>query len=281
MLAPATILLLGLTLYPFLASFWYSFTDYSLLKPNDRDFVGLANYVRLLSGSEFWASFRTTATFCALAVGIETLIALGIALLLQAESRGSGLLRAIYMVPMAITPVAATFTFRLIYSPSLGVLNAFLERIGLPPQAWLSDPRMALPALVLVDVWQWTPFILLIIVGGLSVIPAEPLEAAAIDGASGWRLFWDITLPFLRPFLAIAVLFRFIDAFKTFDIIYVLTGGGPGTSTRTLNLFAFKQGIEFLEMGYASSIAILMLIVVTLATRIFVRATRLMTSGES
>lgn len=276
MLAPATVLLLALTLYPFLASVWYSLTDYSLLKPNDRDFVGLANYASLLRGDEFWTSLRITVLFCLLAVGIETMLGLGIALLLQAETRGAGLLRAMYMVPMAITPVAATFTFRLMYSPSLGVFNHFLERIGLPPQAWLADPVMALPALVLVDVWQWTPFILLIVVGGLSVIPSEPMEAAALDGASGWRLFRDITLPFLKPFLAIAILFRFIDAFKTFDIIYVLTGGGPGTATRTLNLFAFKQGIEFLEMGYAASIAVVMLIVVTAASRLFVRLTNLM-----
>lgn len=276
MLAPATILLVGLTLYPFLVSLWYSFTDFSLLEPRDRDFIGFANYADLLTGAEFWNSFRITAAFCLLAVSIETLIALGIALLLQAETRGTGMLRAIYMVPMAITPVAATFTFRLMYSPTLGVFNAILDRLGLPPQAWLSDPRMALPALVIVDVWQWTPFILLIVIGGLSVIPREPIEAAALDGASGWTLFRDITLPYLRPFLAIAILFRFIDAFKTFDIIYVLTGGGPGTSTRTLNLFAFKQGIEFLELGYAASIAIVMLILVTIAARVFVRLTHAM-----
>lgn len=280
MLAPATLLLLALTLYPFLTSLWYSFTDYSLLEPNDRDFVGLSNYASLLRGGEFWSSLRITALFCAMAVGIETLLGLGVALLLQAETRGGGLLRAVYMVPMAITPVAATFTFRLMYSPSLGVFNVFLERLGLPPQAWLADPTMALPALVLVDVWQWTPFILLIVIGGLSVIPSEPLEAAALDGATGWQLFRSITLPYLRPFLAIAVLFRFIDAFKTFDIIYVLTGGGPGTATRTLNLFAFKQGIEFLEMGYAASIAILMLIFVTVVSRLFVRMTRLLEPGE-
>ncbi|MFN8594191.1 MAG: sugar ABC transporter permease [Thermomicrobiales bacterium] len=279
MLTPATLLLLVLTLYPFLASFWYSLTDYSLLEPNDRDFIGLGNYASLLRGGEFWWSLRVTTLFCVMAVGVETLLALGIALLLQAET-GAGWLRAVYMIPMAITPVAATFTFRLMYSPSLGVINYALERLGLPPQAWLADPTMALPALVLVDVWQWTPFILLIVVGGLSVIPSEPLEAAALDGASGWRLFRDVTFPYLRPFLAIAVLFRFIDAFKTFDIIYVLTGGGPGTATRTLNLFAFKQGIEFLEMGYAASIAILMLVVVTIASRLFVRMTRLLEPGE-
>jgi multiple sugar transport system permease protein len=179
------------------------------------------------------------------------------------------------MIPMAITPVAATFTFRLMYSPSLGVFNHLLERVGLPPQTWLADPRLALPSLVVVDVWQWTPFILLIVVGGLSVQPQEPVEAAMLDGAAGWRLFRDITLPFLWPFLTIAILFRTIDAFKTFDIIYVLTGGGPGTSTRTLNLLAFKEGIEFLEMGYAAAISIVMLVIVLVFAQVFVRRTGL------
>lgn len=275
MLAPSTVVLLGLTLYPFLTSLWLSFTDYTLLEPNDRDFVGLANYRELVTSAEFWGAFRVTALFCFFAVGIETLLGLGVALLLQAEGRRVGWLRALYMVPMAITPVAATFTFRLMYSPSLGVFNHLLESVGLPPQTWLADPRLALPSLVLVDVWQWTPFVLLIVVGGLSVLPQEPFEAAMLDGASGWRLFRDLTLPFLWPFLTIAVLFRTIDAFKTFDIIYVLTGGGPGTSTRTLNLLAFKQGIEFLEMGEAAAVSILMLVAVILFAQVFVRRTGL------
>jgi multiple sugar transport system permease protein len=280
MLAPATVLLLALTLYPFLASAWLSLTDYSLLEPNDRDFIGLRNYAELLGSAEFWGAFRLTAVFCLFAVGIETLLGIGVALLLHAETRGVGWLRAVYMIPMAITPVAATFTFRLMYSPSLGVFNHFLERLGLPPQAWLADPRLALPALVMVDVWQWTPFVLLIVVGGLSVLPQEPFEAATLDGASGWRLFRDMTLPFIWPYLTVAILFRTIDAFKTFDIIYVLTGGGPGTSTRTLNLFAFKQGIEFLEMGFASSVAILMLLIVTVFAKVFVARTGLMRGQE-
>ncbi|MBA3415540.1 MAG: sugar ABC transporter permease [Chloroflexia bacterium] len=275
MLAPSTILLMALTLYPFLTSLWLSVTDYTLLAPNDREFIGLENYRELLASAEFWGALRLTAVFCLFAVGLETLIGVGVALMLHAETRRVGWLRAVYMVPMAITPVAATFTFRLMYSPSLGVFNHLLERVGLPPQTWLADPRLALPSLLLVDIWQWTPFILLIVVGGLSVLPQEPFEAAMLDGAAGWRLFRDITLPFLWPFLTIAILFRAIDAFKTFDIIYVLTGGGPGTSTRTLNLLAFKQGIEFLEMGYAAAISILMLVIVMVFAQIFVRRTGL------
>lgn len=176
MLAPATVLLLGLTLFPFLASLALSFTNYSLTTPDGTRVNWGYNYVRLLSNRDFWNAFRVTATFTIAAVTIETLLGLGIALLLHAETRGVGLLRTIYMLPMAITPVAATFTFRLMFSPSLGVFNYFLEQLGLPPQAYLADPNQALASLILVDAWQWTPFVLLILVGGLAALPLEPFE---------------------------------------------------------------------------------------------------------
>jgi multiple sugar transport system permease protein len=275
MLAPATLLLLGLTLFPFASSLFLSFTDYSLQSSDGYDWIGTGNYADLLTGPAFWPAFRTTLLFTGMAVGLETLLGLGIAVMLHQETRGVPVLRAIYMVPMAITPIAATFTFRLMYNPTLGVFNYFLENLGLPRQAWLSDLRMALPALVIVDAWQWTPFVLLIVVGGLSVLPQEPFEAAQLDGAGAWRTFRDLTLPMLWPYLAVAVLFRTIDAFKTFDIIYVLTGGGPGVVTRTLNLLAYKQGIEYLEVGYAASIATVMLVLTILFARLFLWRTGL------
>lgn len=275
MLAPATIVLLGLTIFPFLASLYYSFTDYSLMSPDDVNIVWFANYGDLLSNPGFWSAARTTAIFTVAAVSIETLLGIGIAVLLHAETRGATIFRAIYLIPMAITPVAATFTFRLMFNPSLGVFNYVLELAHLPTQTWLADPRLALPSLIMVDVWQWTPFVLLIVAGALTVLPQEPFEAARVDGASSWQLFRDLTLPMLMPYIGVAVLFRSLDAFKTFDIIYALTGGGPGISTRTLNLLAYKQGIEYLEMGYAAAIAIVMLIIATVFARLFLRRTGL------
>lgn len=271
MLAPATVLLLGLTLIPFLVGLGFSFTSYHLASPDDLRFVGLDNYTRLLTSEDFLTALRVTAVFTLLAVAIELVLGVGIAALLHHETRAVPLLRLIYLLPLAITPVAAVFTFRMMLNPSLGVLNHLLRAVGLPPQDWLGTPGMALVSLLLVDTWQWTPFVLLIAAGGLASLDPEPQEAAAVDGAGPLAIFFHHTLPMLFPYLAVAVVFRAIDAFKTFDIIFVLTGGGPGIATRTLNLLAYKQGIEFLAMGYAASLTIVMLVVTLVASQAFLR----------
>lgn len=271
MLAPATLLMLALTIFPFFISLYVSFTDYSLLEKGGWTWIGLDNYADLLSGEEFWNSFNLTLYFTVMAVALQVVLGVGIAGLLHHETKHAPWLRVIYLLPMAITPIAATFTFRLLFNPSLGVFNHFLISLGLEPSAWLASPTVAMYALILVDTWQWTPFILLIVMGGLIALPPETEEASAIDGAGPFRTFFLVILPQLKPYLALAILFRVIDAFKTFDIIFVLTGGGPGTLTRTLNLLAYKHGIEFLSMGYASTIAIIMLLFALFIAQIFLR----------
>ena len=275
MLLPAVVFLLSLTLFPFIIGAFLSFTDYSLLESEAWTFQGFSNYAELMTSADFWSAFRVTVIFTVAAVLLQLVIGVGIAVLLHRETRAAPWLRAIYLLPMAITPVAATFSFRMMLNPNLGVINHLLKAIGLPPQAWLAAPELALPTLILVDSWQWTPFIVLITAGGLAAMPEEPFEAATIDGANGWQSFWYIMLPMLRPFLVIAVTFRAIDAFKTFDIIFVLTGGGPGITTRSLNLLAYNQGIKFLSMGYAAAITILMLIVTVVACQVFLRKTQM------
>jgi multiple sugar transport system permease protein len=271
MLAPATVLLAGLTIVPFVASVIFSLTDYALTAPGQTDFIGLGNYLALFRSAEFWNAARVTAVFTVVAVAIQLVLGVGIAALLHNETRGVPALRLVYLLPMAITPVAAVFTFRMMFNPSLGVFNHLMRLVGLPPQDWLGTPAMALASLIAVDTWQWTPFILLIAAGGLAAIDEEPLEAARMDGAGPLRLFFDHTLPMLFPYLAVAIVFRAIDAFKTFDIIFVLTNGGPGIASRTLNLLAYKQGIEFLAMGYAATLAIVMLVVTIIASQAFLR----------
>lgn len=280
MLIPAIVLLTGLILVPFLVGFGLSFTDYILSLPPAR-FAGFDNYLTLLSTPEFWDSLRVTLIFTVSSVALQTAIGLGLAILLHEETKAVPALRAIYLLPMAVTPIAAVFTFRMMFNPGLGVFNHILVSFGLPPQDWLGAGNMALFSLILVDTWQHTPFILLIIAGGLASLPADPFEAAKIDGATPWQTFRLVTMPLLKPFLAIALLFRSIDAFKTFDIIYVLTSGGPGTSTTTLNMYAYKQAIEFVSLGYGSSIAIVMLIIITIVTQLFLRRSRLLTVAES
>ena len=276
MLMPATILLVGLTLFPFIVSFILSFTDYSLLRPGQTKFIFLENYIELMKTDDFWIALRVTVVFTIFAVFIQVVLGVIFANLLHHETRNISFLRTIYLLPLAITPIAATFTFRLMFNPSLGVLNYFMKVLGLPPQAWLASPSTALISLIIVDTWQWTPFILLICLGGLASLPNEPFEAAKVDGANSWQVFSKITVPMLYPFISLALLFSSIDAFKTFDIIYVLTSGGPGVLTRTLNLYAFKHGIEFLSMGYAGSIAIVMLIITIVVAQIFLRKNKLL-----
>ncbi len=276
MLMPATLLLIGLTLFPFVVSFVLSFTDYSLLRPGQTKFIFLENYIELMKTDDFWIALRVTVVFTILAVFVQVTLGVVFANLLHHETQNISFLRTIYLLPLAITPIAATFTFRLMFNPSLGVLNYFMKLLGLSPQAWLASPSTALISLIIVDTWQWTPFILLICLGGLASLPNEPFEAAKVDGANSWQIFSKITVPMLYPFIGLALLFRSIDAFKTFDIIYVLTSGGPGILTRTLNLYAFKHGIEFLSMGYAGSIAIVMLIITIVVAQIFLRKNKLL-----
>jgi multiple sugar transport system permease protein len=271
MLAPAIVLLIGLTVVPFVVSVVFSFSNYSLVTPGDFTLVGFENYRRMLTSAEFWLALRTTLLFTVLAVSIQLVLGVGAAALLHNETRAVPLLRIIYVLPMAITPIAAVFTFRLMLNPSLGIVNYLVRQLGLPPQDWLGTPTMALASLILVDTWQWAPFVLLIAAGGLSALDEEPFEAAKMDGAGPLAIFFHHSLPMLLPYLAVAIVFRAIDAFKTFDIIFVLTGGGPGIATRTLSLLAYKHGLEFLAMGYAAALAIVMLIITIAASQAFLR----------
>lgn len=274
MLAPAVVLLFGLTVAPFLASVWLSLTNYLLTDPPAR-FIGLRNYAELMTSPDFWQAVVTSMVFTVGAVFLECAVGVAIAVLLHSETRLIGFLRTVYLLPLAITPVAALFTFRMMLNPGLGVVNYLLRRVGIPPQDWLGSHSLALFTLILVDAWQWTPFMLLIIAGGLASLSDEPFEAARLDGANSLQILIHITLPLLRPFLYVAVLFRSIDAFKTFDLIYVLTGGGPGTATTTINLYGYKQAIEFLSLGRGAAIAIIIMIIMTIYANLLMRRTSL------
>lgn len=276
MLAPSMVLLVGLTILPFLIGLWLSFTDYLLTSPPAR-FIAFGNYLELLGSAEFWAAFRVSLVFTTACAVVQTVLGVAIAVLLVGVGRGQALWRTLFIAPLAITPIAAIFTFRMMFNPGLGVFNYLLRLVGIPAQNWLGSGEMAMISLVLVDTWQWTPFVLLVVAGGLASLPDEPFEAAKLDGASGWQTFWYVTLPMLKPFIAVALLFRAIDAFKAFDLIYVLTAGGPGTTTTTLNVFAYKQAIEFLALGRGSAIAILIMIIITVVAQFFLRRSGLFT----
>lgn len=270
-LLPAVLVLVALTIYPFVANVYYSLLRYDLTRPKSRPFVGLKNYGDLLSDPEFLQTAARTAYFVLLAVGVELLIGLLIAHLLSRIVTGSPVFRVILVLPIAATPVAVGLIWRLMYNPTGGLANHLLGLAGLPGLKWTASMELVIPSLVLVDVWQWTPFVVLILLAGMLALPEEPFEAARIDGASGFQAFWYLELPMLRPIIFIAIVFRFIDCLKTFDTIWVMTGGGPGYGSTTLNILAFRTGFEFLHMGSAAAIAVLMLILAITVTMALVR----------
>jgi multiple sugar transport system permease protein len=257
---PAMLAILVLIVGPIVANFVLATYDFFI--GSAPRFIGLANFEAALADRRFWNGLINTFYFTGVAVPVQMLFGLGIALLFNREMIGKGVLRTIILLPMVATPVAIALIWALMFNPSLGVLNYFLESLGLPRSLWVADARLAIPSLVLVDVWQWSPFVALILLAALQGVPQEYYEAARIDGAGAWQSFWHITLPGIRAAIVVALILRSIDALKTFDIIYVITQGGPGTASETLNVFAFKTGFEFFRAGYAATLLIFLLFVV-------------------
>ena len=257
---PAVLALLVLVVGPILANAFLSLYDYFI--GGQASFIGLGNFTRAFEDLRFWNGLKNTFYFTLLAVPIQLVLGLAIAVLFNRDFRGKGFVRTIILLPMVATPVAIALIWALMFNPSLGVLNYFLESLGLPRSLWVADAALVIPSLVLVDVWQWTPMVALILLAALQGVPQDYYEAARIDGAGGWQAFWNITLPSIRSAIVIALILRSIDALKTFDIIYVITQGGPGTASETLNVFAFRTGFEFFQAGYAATLLIFLLFVV-------------------
>ena len=275
-LGPAVVVLALVTILPFFMNISNSLRDYYLVRPDRAVFVGLENFKRVvLYDRSFWRSLFVTFVFTGGSVAITFWLGFLIASLLSKGGVFPNVVRAGMLLPMAATPVAVAFTWRIMYSPSLGVINYFLRLLGLPQSAWIGDPKTALLSVILVDVWQWTPFISLIMLAGFMSLPQEPFEAAAIDGAGSWQIFYFVTLPLLKPIAAVALLFRIIDSLKTFDIIFVLTRGGPGNATETLNLHTYLKAFSYLRIGEASALAIIMLILVIVFSQLFLNFSRL------
>lgn len=271
--APAIITLLAITIFPLLYEVRLVFMSWELTASPTPEFVGLQNLIKVLfQDSRFWASMRVTAVLIVLGVSIQLGIGTGLALLLNRMGRWRTPLVSLFLIPVMIAPVVAGFQFRMIYHDQFGPLNYIIELItggrwrGF---AWIADPNVALFAILMTDVWQWTPFLMLIVLAGLQSIPVELHEAAEVDGASPWQVFWRITLPLLLPVIIIGILIRAMDAFKLFDIIYLVTGGGPGNVTETISFYTYLQGFKFFSLGYTAAMAFIQLIIITLIARFF------------
>jgi multiple sugar transport system permease protein len=221
-------------------------------------FVGLDNYLRLWTDEQFLNALVVTMSFVGLAVAIETVLGLALALFCQREFRGVRLLRTVLIVPMVITPVVVAIVFRLIYASDAGMLTAISESLGGGAVEILGHPTRAFIGLVALDVWEWTPLMFLILLAGLQSLPVEPFEAARVDGAGPWRVLTDHTLPMLKPVIAIAIVLRTIDAFGTFDQVFVLTRGGPGEATKLLSIYGYDTAFKFQSTGYAAALFVTM-----------------------
>jgi len=264
LLAPSVLIALGVLIYPLWDGIRASSQFYRYGKPLRT--VWLDNYIQLWSDPQFINSLWVTVRFVGLSVAIETVLGLALALFCLREFRGIRLLRTVLIIPMVITPVVVAIVFRLIYASDAGMLTAVSEALGGSQVQILGDPMKAFIGLVLLDVWEWTPLMFLILLAGLQSLPQEPFEAARVDGAGAWRTFVDLTLPLLRPVLAIAIVLRTIDAFGTFDQVFVLTRGGPGEATRLLSVFGYDTAFKFQQTGYAAALFLTMgLIILALA----------------
>ena len=261
MLAPAVMVLAALTLFPIGYVIYLSLTDYSANTP-DGAYVGLDNYRTLTGDPTFWDSLRITGLFTGGAVIAEFVLGFGLALLLNRKLRGIGLVRTLLLLPMVMTPVIVGLTWRMLYSPTYGLFDAMLSGVGLGQPDWLDNSRLAMISVITVDVWQWTPFMFLLLTAGLHSLPTEPYEAARVDGAGRLAAFRLLTLPLLRNVIIIALIFRAIDAFDTFDIIWVITNGGPGTSTQTLTIYNYFQSFRWFNFSYGAAMSVIMLLIV-------------------
>ena len=261
--------------YPVLYTGWMSLQEWYASSVTLPKFIALANYQHLfIADPRFREAFFRTLYFAALVVSGEAVLGVAMALLFNREFWGRGLVRTLSILPMVATPTAIALVFVMMYHPTLGVANYLLSVVGLSPFRWTYSSQTALYALALVDVWQWTPLIMLIALAGLASLPREPYEAAHLDGASTVKAFWHITLPLLRPTLVVAILFRSIDALKTFDIIFIMTQGGPANASETINILLFNQAFSYFNMGYASSMAVALFAVVMGVSLILIKVRR-------
>jgi len=251
---PTLVILFGIAIFPLLYSIYLTVMDINLSKPQyGVHFVGFQQFVELTKDSAYVNSLYLTFVLSATVVIVETAVGLFVALLYSQIWTGRDIIRTLTLIPMILTPVAVGLLWRYMYQPVYGILNYLMVSVGLPSGTWHSEPSTALLSVAIIDVWQWTPFAILVLTAGLQSLPVEPFEAAQIDGASRWQTFRNLTLPLLKPVILVVVIIRGLDSLKIFDTIYVLTKGGPGLSTQVFNMNLYKEGFAFFKISYAAA----------------------------
>ncbi len=274
-LAPMLVILLVFALYPFFYNIWLSLHEF-VPRKRTLEWVGTANWVKLFADTRMWGALGITLLYTAFCLVVQLVLGLGIALLLDSDDPGFGFLRGVLTLTLVIPPAITGMMFLLLEDAQFGVFTYALQHLGvLGTSPILGNSSTALLGVMIADIWQWTPFMVLIFLAGLRAMPTEPFESALIDGASSWQIFRRLTLPMLGKVIAIAMLIRGIDLFRTFDYVYVMTSGGPGTATYTLSLYAWQQTFSFLKWGYGATISLFSLLVILVVANIFVSLTKL------
>ncbi|MFK7792994.1 MAG: carbohydrate ABC transporter permease [Devosiaceae bacterium] len=272
---PAVLVVFATAIWPLIESLRLAFTVGRLNRPGSLDqYLGWENFTWAFTQEPaFWNSVWVTATYTFWTVGLTTLLALGLAMLLAPGGKLRSGVQTLLILPFAMSPALIGVSFRFMFNPEFGLFDAFFG-VMIPPLAdvsWLADPTLAFAVAVMADVWGWIPFLTLVLIGGLASVPKDTLEAAQVDGASGWRVFKDVTLPQLLPVLAVVIILKAIFSLKTFDQIYMLTNGGPGTATQTLSHYIYFNGMKYGQIGYAASVAWLMVIPMVFLTYFYAK----------
>jgi len=272
---PAAAFVVVMILFPVVYTLFLSFTNWNLTSGNPLQVVVLRSYARVLGEPRFLDAVGRTFLFTVLAVGVETVFGTGLAVLLRRQFIGKGLVKLLLLLPLVAAPVAIGICWNLFYDPNIGLANFLLSRLGLGGLKWVYGAGTVIPSLAIVDIWQWTPMITLIVMAGLAGLSPEPFESAHVDGASEAQILWRVTIPMVLPTIFTAMILRSIDGLKTFDIIYAMTGGGPGYASETLNIMAFKYSFEYFRMGQSSVILVFLFLIVLLFSLGIVRLQRM------
>ena len=263
---PVILFIALLVIYPLFYTFRLSFYSSSMSTVKANKWVGFSNYIKLFTKGRFSKATKITVIFSGVCIAFETFFGVSLAVFLNRQFRGMGFVRTLSLIPIVATPVAISMVWKMMYDPSLGLFNFVLKKMGFDTISFLGNPDYALASLMVIDIWKHTPNIMLICLGGLSGIPIDSLEAAEIDGATKWQIIWKVTLPLLSPTIMSAVTLRLIDLFKEYDLIYATTSGGPGTSTQTINVLAYKQAFENFKFGEASATVMIFFVILVVLT---------------
>ncbi len=262
---PAVLVMAAACLYPVLSAFQLSLFDWSMGTPwSSARWVGIDNFVSAFSNPRVWSSLWTTLMFAAVCVSIEMALGIGLALALEHPVRGMAFFRTLFILPMMIAPIAVGLTWRYLFDAQFGLINAVLALFAISAKIWLADPQLAFISIVIADVWQWTPFVFIMVIAALANVDSAVIEASRIDGASWFQMTFLVKLPMIMHVIAITLMMRLIDAFRVLEVIYVLTFGGPGDSTEILSLHIYKTAFIGQQLGVAGAVSVLLLVVVAL-----------------